>query len=175
VILPARKREDFAISSAAPQPQVDLRDPVQLLAFGFGSGLAPRAPGTAGTVAALPLYLLLSALPLAAYTAVVLAAAVLGVLICGVASRRLGVHDHPGIVWDEFVGLWIALWAVPVTPAWVLAGFVLFRFFDIVKPWPIKAADRNVTGGVGIMLDDILAGVATCGLLHLALQFVGTA
>jgi len=146
-----------------------------LLAFGFGSGLAPRAPGTVGTLAALPFFLLLSTLPLWAYTAMVLAAAVLGVVICGVASRRLGVHDHPGIVWDEFVGVWIALWAVPVTPVWILSGFILFRVLDIFKPWPIKTVDRTVTGGVGIMLDDILAGVATCALLHLAMRFAGAA
>lgn len=148
-----------------------MRDPIQLLAFGFGSGLAPRAPGTFGTLAALPIYFLLVPLSLWSYTAVVLLAAVLGVWICGRASEALGVHDHPGIVWDEFVGMWIALWAVPVEPLWILCAFVAFRFFDILKPWPIGWLDRRVSGGFGIMIDDVVAGVLACLVVHIALHF----
>lgn len=146
-----------------------LRNPVQLLAFGFGSGLSPRAPGTAGTVLAVPLYLLIAPLDMALYTGVLLLAVVLGVWVCDVASRQLEVHDHPGIVWDEFVGYWITMWAVPADWLWILAGFAVFRIYDIVKPWPISVLDRRVGGGLGIMVDDMLAGVMACLTLHIAL------
>ena len=95
----------------------------------------------------------------------------LGVWICGAASRQLEVHDHPGIVWDEFVGYWITLWAVPFDWVWIVAGFVVFRVFDIIKPWPVSALDRKVGGGFGIMIDDVLAGVMACVTLHIALYF----
>jgi phosphatidylglycerophosphatase A len=145
------------------------RHPVQFLAFGFGSGLAPKGPGTAGTLVAIPLYLLIAQWSLLYYTVVVLLAAAVGVWICGAASRQLEVHDHPGIVWDEFVGYWITMWAVPLDWAWVLAGFVVFRVFDIFKPWPISVLDRKVGGGFGIMIDDVLAGVMACIVLHFVL------
>jgi phosphatidylglycerophosphatase A len=148
------------------------RSPVQFLAFGFGSGLSPRAPGTAGTLVAVPLYWLISDCSLLAYSALVLLAALLGVWICDVASRQLQVHDHPGIVWDEFVGYWITMWAVPADWSWMLVGFVVFRVFDIAKPWPISHLDRQVKGGFGIMIDDVLAGVMACATLHLALWIV---
>ena len=122
-----------------------LTDPVHFLAFGFGSGLARKAPGTFGTLAAIPLYLLLAGLPLAGYTLAVALAFLLGIWLCGRASADLGVHDHPGIVWDEFVGLWVALWAVPLDWLWLLLGFGLFRLFDILKPWPIGPLDRRVS------------------------------
>lgn len=153
----------------SPHPRPAMRDPIQFLAFGFGSGLSPKAPGTFGTLAALPLYGLIANQPLWLYGGIVLFAAVIGVWICDRASRALGVHDHPGIVWDEFVGLWIALYAVPVEAAWILAGFVVFRVFDIAKPWPIGWLDQKVSGGFGIMIDDIVAGVLTCLVLHIAI------
>lgn len=149
-----------------------LRHPVQLLAFGFGSGLSPRAPGTAGTVLAVPLYLLVAQWSLLYYSVFVLLTAVIGVWICDRASRQLGVHDHPGIVWDEFVGFWITMWAVPAGWQWVLAGFLLFRLFDIVKPWPISLLDKKVGGGFGIMIDDVLAGAFACLLLHITMAVV---
>lgn len=154
-----------------PVPQFR-RYPVQFLAFGFGSGLAPRAPGTAGTLAAIPLYLLFANASLLQYTMLLAVAALLGVWICGAASRQLQVHDHPGIVWDEFVGFWITMWAVPPDWGWVLAGFVLFRFFDIAKPWPISVLDKTVGGGLGIMVDDMLAGALACLTLHIALRIL---
>ncbi len=162
-------REAEAGAASTPAP---FRRPVQFLAFGFGSGLFPRAPGTAGTLAAIPLYWLIADWGLVWYTAVVLVAALLGIWICGAASRELNVHDHPGIVWDEFVGYWITLWAVPVDWVWMLAGFVVFRVLDIAKPWPISYLDRKVKGGFGIMIDDILAGVMACATLHVALWFL---
>jgi phosphatidylglycerophosphatase A len=147
------------------------RHPVQFLAFGFGSGLSPKAPGTAGTLVAVPIYLLIADWSLLQYSFFIIICAVLGVWICGAASRQLEVHDHPGIVWDEFVGYWITLWAVPFDWVWIIAGFVVFRVFDIIKPWPVSVLDRKVGGGFGIMIDDVLAGVMACVTLHIALYF----
>ena len=150
-----------------------LRDPVHLLAFGFGAGLSPRAPGTVGTLAAIPVYLLFAGQPLWLYSLIVVAAGGLGIWICGESAERLKVHDHPGIVWDEFVGLWIALWAIPVEPLWIAAGFVAFRVFDIAKPWPISWLDENAKGGFGIMIDDVAAGLLACLALHVAITLGG--
>lgn len=136
-----------------------LRSPTLLLAFGFGSGLSPKAPGTVGSLVAILLWLLLCQLPVALYWMVVLAATLLGVYICGKAAEKLGVHDHSGIVWDEFVGLWIGMAFLSPTLGSIICGFVLFRFFDIVKPWPIGWLDKKMQGGMGIMIDDIVAGI----------------
>jgi len=144
----------------------DKASPVHWLAFGLGSGFAPKAPGTVGSAAAILLYLLLAELPLAVYCVIVVLAFVAGVWICGATSRQLGVHDHGGIVWDEFVGVWITLAAVPPTPGGVLFGFLLFRLLDIVKPLPIKWADKKVDGGFGIMLDDAIAGILAAACLQ---------
>lgn len=152
----------------APRP--DLKNPVHLLAFGLGSGMAPKAPGTFGTLAALPVWwLLLDGMPLLPYLGVLLAGTAFGVVICDRTSRDLGVHDHGGIVWDEWIGLWITLLALPTGDwhwLWALYGFALFRFFDIVKPWPIGWLDRRVHGGAGIMIDDIVAGLFALVILQ---------
>lgn len=157
------KKADICIlnnSKNAPVSAAEVfTDPIHFLAFGFGSGLAPFAPGTFGTLAAIPVFLLLSSFSLVAYVVITLLLFFAGVWLCGQSAEKLGVHDHGGIVWDEIVGLLITLIAVPVSWKWVLAGFALFRFFDVVKPWPIRWLDRQVTGGLGIMLDDVLAGV----------------
>jgi len=149
-----------------------LGNPVHCLAFGFGSGLAPIAPGTAGTLLAVPLYLLLAPLSLPLYIAVLLVAFALGVYLCGKTADDLGVHDHPGIVWDEFVGYWITLIAAPPGWEWLLWGFVLFRFFDIFKPWPIKWLDQHVASGFGIMIDDVLAGIYALILLQVTAYYL---
>ena len=142
-----------------------------LLAYGFGSGLSARAPGTMGTLAAIPIWYWMSGWPLASYVVGVYLAALVGIYICGRAAEKVGVHDPAGIVWDEFVGFWIAMSAVP--PSWLAlaVGFGLFRLFDIVKPWPISWLDQNVDGGLGIMLDDIAAGLISAlimTVLHVA-------
>ncbi|TVQ67801.1 MAG: phosphatidylglycerophosphatase A [Oceanospirillales bacterium] len=144
------------------------RNPVHFAAFGFGSGAAPVAPGTFGTLAALPIWLFVFA-PLStdAYLLTLIVATIVGVWICDQTSADIGVHDHGGIVWDEFVGLWIALFAVPMHWFWILLGFALFRLFDIWKPWPIGWADRRVSGGLGIMLDDVIAGVYALVVLQI--------
>ena len=135
------------------------RNPVHFIAFGFGSGAAPVAPGTFGTLAAIPVYLLIAPLSLWGYLAIVVVMTILGIWLCDVTSKDMGVHDHSGIVWDEIVGYLITMVAAPQGWLWVVIGFFLFRFFDILKPWPISWIDKHVKGGWGIMLDDILAGV----------------
>ena len=150
--------EDIHISNKNPSFAELLRSPTLLLAFGFGSGLAPKAPGTFGTLAAIPLWLLLCQLPLSIYWAVVVFSAIAGIYICGRASSKLSVPDHSGIVWDEFVGLWIALAFIDPQLTSIILGFLLFRLFDILKPWPISWLDKQVGDGIGIMIDDIVAG-----------------
>ena len=140
-------------------PKQILTDPVLFLAFGFGSGLAKKAPGTCGTLAAIPLFLLLAQTGNVIYSLLTVIATVAGCWICGKAAEKLGEHDFGGIVWDEVAGYLITLWFIPFSWTNVALGFILFRFFDILKPWPIKIADRRVKGGFGIMLDDVLAGV----------------
>ncbi|MCG5516866.1 MULTISPECIES: phosphatidylglycerophosphatase A [unclassified Ectothiorhodospira] len=146
-------------STQTPSARQILRDPVHFLAFGFGSGLSPKAPGTAGTVAAIPLFLLLQGVPLWAYLLITALVVAVGIWLCGESSRRLGVHDHPGIVWDEIAGFLITLIAAPAGWIWIIVGFALFRLFDILKPWPIGWLDKHLEGGTGIMLDDVLAGI----------------
>lgn len=136
-----------------------LTDPVLFLAFGFGSGLARHAPGTMGTLAAIPVYWLLMQAGIPVYSVVTALVILTGVWICGIAADKLGVHDYSGIVWDEIAGYLITMWLVPFSWQAMSAGFVLFRFFDIFKPWPIKRIDRDMRGGLGIMLDDVLAGI----------------
>jgi phosphatidylglycerophosphatase A len=153
-------------------PASVFRNPVHFLAFGLGSGAAPVAPGTFGTLAAVPLYLLLTQLPLPLYLLAVVLAFGLGIWLCERTSRDLGVHDHGGIVWDEFVGFWLTMVAAPEGWQWLLAGFLLFRLFDILKPFPISYLDRHIHGGLGIMLDDAVAGSFAWFVLqaaHLAL------
>jgi phosphatidylglycerophosphatase A len=137
--------------------RVALRTPAGFFAFGFGSGLSRYAPGTAGTVAAIPFALLLKQLPPLYFWLALTVLFIAGVYLCGAASRALGRHDPGNIVWDEMVGYWLTIALLPVTWAWWLAGFAAFRLFDILKPWPIRWLDRRVKGGFGIMLDDIVA------------------
>ena len=141
-------------------------NPIHLLAFGFGSGAAPKAPGTWGTLAAVLIYWPLSQLSPEHYLLMLLVTSVMGIYICGQTAKDLGVHDHGSIVWDEFVGFWITMFAAPVGWVWVVVGFVLFRFFDIIKPWPISWIDKKITGGFGIMLDDVIAGVMAAVVLQ---------
>ena len=154
-------------------PTAIWRNPVHLLAFGFGSGLSPKAPGTAGTVVAMLIYLALPAMSPLLYALLILLSFVLGIWLCGKTATDLGVHDHGGIVWDEFVGYWITMFMAPSGLFWAVLGFVLFRILDIFKPWPIKWADKQLKGGLGIMLDDVLAGImAALCIQAIAILFV---
>jgi phosphatidylglycerophosphatase A len=148
-------------------PKQILSDPVLFLAFGFGSGLAKKGPGTFGTLAAIPVYWLFAHTNLLFYSVLTMIVTIVGVWICGIAAEKLNEHDFGGIVWDEIAGFLITMWLVPLSWQTVIAGFILFRFFDILKPWPIKWLDRQVQGGLGIMIDDVLAGVFAGGLLLL--------
>ncbi|NKC14893.1 MAG: phosphatidylglycerophosphatase A [Gammaproteobacteria bacterium] len=147
-----------------------LLDPGHCLAFGFGAGLAPKATGTVGTLLAIPLYLLMVTAfssPLV-YGLLVAVIIIVAIPLSARAATALGVDDHPAIVLDEIAGFLVTMFAL--VPSWqaVAAGFVLFRLFDIIKPGPIGLADRRIHGGIGIVLDDLLAGAAACSLLHLA-------
>lgn len=143
-----------------------LKHPWHFFSLGFGSGLAPFAPGTFGTLAAIPLYYLSLGLSLEMYLLLIIAGFSIGVYWCEFTSKALGVHDHSGIVWDEIVGFFITMIAVPFSLLNVVLGFILFRLFDIWKPWPIKLLDQKVSGGFGIMIDDVLAGIFALACLH---------
>ena len=162
----------------------NLKNPVHLLATGFGSGLITPAPGTWGTLAALFIYQLgLVHLSLVAFWLVVAVASVAGICICGKAATDSGSHDHGSIVWDEFAGFWLGLGIATIFTGghlhlyWVIAGFIYFRLFDIVKPFPINWLDKRVPGGFGIMLDDLIAGIfagaALYGSIALYAKYLG--
>ena len=152
--------------------KVALGTPSGLLAFGFGSGLSAFAPGTMGTLVAIPITFLLKGLGDVGFWLVLALLFVLGIKVCGHVSEKLGVHDHGGIVWDEMVGYWLAVAFVPLQWQWMLAAFLLFRFFDIFKPWPIRQIDKKISGGFGIMVDDVVAALFTIALLAVAQSFL---
>jgi len=159
---------------SAGQRRALLAHPAGWLACGFGSGLSPVAPGTAGSLAALLPWLALRELPWPYYAAAVIIAFALGVWACAWAMRVLKIADPGAVVWDEFVGQWLALVPLLFMPRswwWILCGFILFRIFDIVKPWPVSWADRRVPGSFGVMLDDVIAGAYAALALLLALRF----
>lgn len=150
---------------SAEQRRLILRDPSGWIACGFGSGLAPFAPGTFGSAAALLPWLLLRQLPLWGVLLVTAGTFAIGVWASERCAARLGLQDPGWIVIDEFVGQWLALLLAPPGWPWMLAGFALFRLFDVWKPWPVSWADRNVHGGLGVMLDDAMAGAMAAGAL----------
>ena len=150
-------------------------DPVHLLAFGFGAGLSPRAPGTVGTLVGVLIHIayIVFNTGFGPRVMIVVAIVLSGIWLCGQSAKRLGVHDHPGIVWDEIAGYLLAVLFVPDDWYWILAAFILFRVFDIAKPWPIGPIDKKVSGGFGIMLDDVIAGVFTAVALGLLQTVLG--
>jgi len=160
--------------STAPIPASLLKDPLHLLSLGFGSGLLPKAPGTFGTLVAIPLYLLLVLYASESiYIIATSSGLILGFFLCERTTRVLGVQDHPGIVWDEIIGFLITMLFIIPDPISILLGFVLFRIFDILKPWPISVIDSRIKGGVGVMLDDVLAGGFALVCMHLIARFTG--
>ena len=148
-------------------PREVLTDPVNFLAFGLGSGLAPFAPGTFGSIPGILLFWLTVDFGLYVQFGIAVALTLSGIWICGESARRIGFHDHGGIVWDEITGMFIKLLVAPLTLTGWLLAFVLFRFMDIVKPWPIRDLDHRLGGGVGIMLDDLVAALYAASLLGL--------
>lgn len=166
------------MSLDASQRRALLSHPAGWIACGFGSGLLPFAPGTAGSAAALLPWLALRELAWPWYLVALVLAFAVGVWASALAARRLGLADPGAIVWDEFVGQWIALAPLLAWPRgwpWIAAGFLLFRLFDVWKPWPVSWADRNVSGGLGVMLDDVLAGAWAALVLAAALPWAGAA
>lgn len=153
-------------STDKPTFRTLLKRPACLLALGFGSGLSPKAPGTMGTLVAIPFYLLMQPLNLAVYLLIVMVSLVAGIWLCQRASDWLQTDDPSAVVWDEMVGFWITMIAAPAGWLWIVMGFVLFRLFDIWKPWPVSIADQKLHGGLGIMLDDVLAGVYAAFVLQ---------
>lgn len=141
--------------------------------MGLGSGLAPKAPGTVGSLVAAVLYFVIAPMGSLMYIVFVIAALGVGIYVCDVVSKELGVKDPSSIVFDEFVGMWLTLAWLPQGWYWVPVGFLVFRVFDILKPWPVGWLDQHVTGGPGIMLDDVAAGIYALAVLQLAAVAVG--
>ena len=152
--------------------RVLLSHPAGWIATGFGSGLSPRAPGTIGSLVALiPWWFWLRDLPATYYAGVLVAGTLIGIWASNWTIACTRIADPGFVVWDEFIGLWIALFLLPAGWLWIGAGFALFRLFDIWKPWPVGWADRKVHGGLGVMLDDILAGLIALAILQFASRF----
>ena len=143
------------------------------LATGFGAGLSPVAPGTVGSLVGVLIFLAMAGLPLPFYLVGITALAAFGVWVCHRAGRILGATDHPGIVWDEIVGILITMTATPLSWQGVGFGFALFRLFDILKPWPVASIERKVAGGLGVMLDDVMAGLYALACLQLLRYWFG--
>ena len=146
-----------------------LTDPVHLFAFGLGTGLAPYAPGTVGSLLGVVLAWITRDLGVLWQTGIAFSLFVAGIWLCGESAKRLGIHDHGGIVWDEIAGMYAVLIFAPAGLYWWILAFGLFRAFDIVKPWPIRDLDHRLKGGLGIMLDDLVAALYAA----LLLGFVG--
>lgn len=144
---------------ALPVPDSVWHKPTHFIAFGFGAGLAPIAPGTFGTLMGIPFYLLLSWLPNLYYLIAVVLITIASMWLSDIVSKEINVHDHPGMCLDEIVGFLVTMCFAPHGWLWIAIGFGLFRFFDIVKPWPISYIDQKVHGGFGIVLDDVIAGI----------------
>jgi phosphatidylglycerophosphatase A len=142
------------------------------LAWGLGAGLSPKAPGTMGTLVAIPLYVFISGLSPVYYISIVCFMGIMGIYICELASQYAGIPDHQCIVWDEIVGYLFTMFLLPNNWLWIILSFIFFRFFDILKPWPINTCDRKVKGGFGIMADDCLAAVYAGGILHFVLYLL---
>jgi phosphatidylglycerophosphatase A len=156
-------------SQPAPVPKAVWQNPWYFIAFGLGSGTIPIAPGTFGTLMAIPFYLLFQSLPTSGYIFLLLCLTAISIWILDRVSREIQVHDHPGMCLDEFIGYFVTMTAAPTGWAWVVIGFILFRLFDIFKPWPINVLDKNIHGGLGIVLDDVVAGIFAA----ISIQIIG--
>jgi phosphatidylglycerophosphatase A len=166
--------------AADAKKKLRLTNPVHLLAVGLGSGLSPIMPGTMGSLLAIPIWwFCFQQLALGPYIVMLIVATILGVYFCQRTAVDMGVHDHGSIVWDEFVGMWITLMVIPLHNwQWIVLAFVLFRLFDMWKPWPIRYFDKHVHGGFGIMIDDVIAGAisALCIILvklYIPISYLG--
>lgn len=159
------------MQSPPPVPESVWQNPWYFIAFGFGSGAMPFAPGTFGTLFAIPFFLLLQALPLIYYFIFLILFIIFSSILCERLSKDIGIHDHQGMCIDEFAGFFVTMFGVPPTFGYILGGFLLFRFFDIVKPWPINFVDEKMNSGFGMILDDVIAGIYSLLILHLFLYY----
>jgi len=155
-----------------PIPKSIWKNPLHFIAFGFGTGAIPIAPGTFGTIAAIPFYLLLHLLPNLFYFIALTVITLFCMWLCEKVSREINVHDHQGMCIDEFPGFLLTMFAAPFHWIWILTGFILFRIFDIWKPFPIRYVDKNIKGGFGMVLDDLLAGVYSCVVLQILIRII---
>ena len=158
---------DTRVLRAEPDVGLLVSHPLHFLSLGLGSGLSPKAPGTVGTLVGFPLFWLLMDLPQLQQWLGLLLLFMLGIWCCEFTGRALGVSDHGAIVWDEIVAMAGVLTTVPHSWGWAVAAFALFRLFDIWKPFPVRWADRHVKGGLGVMLDDVLAAIMAIVVLQL--------
>jgi phosphatidylglycerophosphatase A len=150
-----------------PVPKQIWTNPLYFIAFGFGTGIAPFAPGTFGTLGAVLIYLLIQSLPLFSYLLFTAIFIVISIWVSEKISKKIHVHDHPGMCIDEFAGYFVTMIHAPHGWGWILYGFLLFRLFDIWKPWPINIIDRDVHGGFGMILDDVVAGLFAFCIIQL--------
>ena len=157
---------------AYPVPAAIWQRPLYFIAFGFGSGAIPCAPGTFGTLLAIPFYLLLQHLPPVLYITFVVLFCAASMWISERVSNEIKVHDHPGMNLDEFAGFFVTMIFAPVGWQWIVLGFLLFRLFDIWKPWPINWLDEKIQGGFGMVIDDIVAGLFSFVVIQLIKLFV---
>lgn len=141
-------------------------NPIHFIACGFGVGAFPFFPGTMATLFAIPLTIMLSHTPLWFYILMCVMLFLIGVYCCGITNKAFGTDDHPAAVIDEIAAFPIVMFLVPITWYFLLMGFCLFRFFDIVKPGPIRWIDKNMHGGFGVMFDDLLAALCSLIILH---------
>lgn len=153
-------------------PRTIWQRPLYFIAFGFGSGAMPYMPGTFGTLMAIPFYLLIQNLPVITYSLIMILITLFGIWICDILSKELKEQDPPGMVWDEIAGYGITMIGAPKGWFWIWLGFILFRIFDIWKPGPIGIIDRKLHGGLGIMLDDVVAAICSCLVLQLMARFI---
>ena len=154
-----------------PNAKFLFQHPANFFALGFGSGLAPKAPGTVGTLVGLPLFWLISGQSLSIQLSIIALFFVIGIYFCGVAGKNLGVADHGSIVWDEIAAMMLVLALTPFSAAWCFVAFLLFRLFDIWKPFPIRQFDAKLKNGFGVMFDDLLAAIYAI-LSLMAMQWI---
>ncbi|MFW0097213.1 MAG: phosphatidylglycerophosphatase A [Coxiella endosymbiont of Haemaphysalis qinghaiensis] len=155
-------------------PQSIWANPIEFIACGFGVGAIPCIPGTCGTMLGVLFYLFLSQFSLLTYSIIALVLFIFGVIICDITNRHFGTFDHPAIVWDEIVGFLFVMITIPKIWYFILTGFILFRIFDIWKPWPINWLEKNIGGGFGVMIDDIMAVLYAWVILIIIVKVLNT-
>lgn len=153
-------------------PKSIWKNPIELIACGFGIGAIPWMPGTFGTILGIIFYIFLSRFSLLTYIIIAIFLFIFGVIICDITNRRFGTFDHPAAVWDEIVGFLFVMIGIPKVWYYIFIGFILFRIFDVWKPWPISWLEKNIIGGLGVMIDDIVAALYSWIILIFIINFL---